>query len=513
VPDPVDLIVAHDVGTSGVKTVLTDLRGKVLAKHIEPYPTHFPRSGWAEQEAEDWWRAVCAGTRAVWGGHRGPGSLACVTFSTQMMGLVPLDAGGAVLRRPIIWLDGRASAEAAVIMRRFGGARLFAQLAGATLSGKDMMPKLRWLRFHEPETWRKMACFVDVGGYLMHRCTGRTAMEWTGASAYGFDLKSKKWMSGVMRMAGIASDKLPQLVRPIDVVGGASEDAAADLGVAQGTPIVAGMGDVPAAAIGSGAVGDGDGHLYLGTSGWVGIVTAGHPTGRHGVAVIQSGDPERNLMTAEMDSGGACIDWFADEMYRGRERELARRDVYAEIDRDAEASPPGSGSLLFTPWMCGERALNDPFLRAAFLNLGPEHHRESLARAVLEGVAFNFRWILEQLEQDFHLTPQTLRVVGGGARSAVWMQIIADVTQRRLEVVDDPQDAGAVGAALSAGVALGIHPSFASLRQLVRVTASFDPRPEDVPTYDFLFRRYQEAYRRLRGLYHALNRPSNDHSG
>jgi xylulokinase len=505
VPDSTDLIIAHDVGTSGVKTVLTDARGRIQAKHMEPYPTHFPRPGWAEQDAEDWWRGVCLGTRAVWSEGHPSGSLACVTFSTQMMGLVPLDARGAVLHRPIIWLDGRASAEATVIMRRFGGTRLFTQLAGATLSGKDMMPKLRWLRFHEPDIWKEMACFVDVGGYLLRRCTGRTAMEWTGASAFGFDLKSKRWMSGVMRMAGIASDKLPPLVRPIDVVGGASDAAAADLGVARGTPIVAGMGDVPAAAIGSGAVGDGDGHLYLGTSGWVGLITAGHPTGRHGVAVIQSGDPERNLMTAEMDSGGACIDWVADELYRGWDRELARRDVYAEIDRDAEASPPGSGSLLFTPWMCGERALNDPFLRAAFLNLGPEHHRESLARAALEGVAFNFRWILEQLEQDFHLAPRTLRVVGGGARSTVWMQIIADVTQRRLEVVDDPQDAGAVGAALSAGVALGIHPSFSSLRELVQVTASFDPHPEATPAYDFLFHRFQEAYRHLRGLYRAMN--------
>jgi len=501
-----DLIVAHDVGTSGVKTVLADAGGRVVAKHVEPYPTCYPEVGWAEQDASDWWRAVCAGTRAVLAGRDGAAP-ACLTFSTQMLGVVPVDGAGTVLRRPIIWLDGRAGAEAVAIMRRFGGARLFERLAGATLSGKDGMPKLQWLRRHEPDTWDRMACFVDVGGYLLLRCTGHSAMEWTGASAFGLDLKRKAWLSGIMRYAGIDVSKLPPLLRPNAVAGAAIPAAAADLGIPEGTPIVSGMGDAAAAAIGSGAIGDGEAHLYLGTSGWVVTITSGHPTGRHGVAVIQSGDPDRNLLIAEMETGGACLEWAANELFRARESGRPLGDAFAEMDAEAEAVAPGSDSLLFTPWMYGERVpVDDPLLRSSFINLGPEHRRGTLVRAILEGVAFNFRWILERLAQDFRLASPVLRVVGGGARSGVWMQIIADVTGRRLEVVEDPQDAGAVGAALAAGVALGMHPSFASLRATVRVSRSFDPRPENRATYDVMFRQYQAAYRQLRGLHHALNR-------
>lgn len=500
-------VVAHDVGTSGVKTVLTDLRGTVLARHIAAYPTHFPQPGWAEQEAGDWWQAVSEGTRAVVAAsHCTAGSVACVTFSTQMLGLVPMSAGGAVLRRPIIWLDARAAREAVTVMRRLGGKRVFSLLAGATLSGKDGIPKLRWLRYHEPSVWREMAYFLDVGGYLCYRCTGRMGMDWTEASVYGFDLKRKTWLTGVMRLAGIDPSKLPPLVRPADTVGPLTREAGDDLGLPAGTPVVAGLGDAPAAAIGAGAVSDNDGHAYLGTSGWIGVTTSRRLTGRHGIAAIQSGDPAFNLLIAEMETGGECFSWIATEMYRASDCRGGLRELYRRMDRDAEQVPPGSGSLLFTPWMYGERVpVNDTFIRSAFVNLGAGHHRETMVRAVLEGVCFNYRWSLERLGNDFRLAPAELRVVGGGARSTVWMQILADVTGRPVRTVADPQDAGAVGAALAAGVALGVHPGFASLRDMVRISATYQPRPENRGVYDFLFGEYQDIYRRLRGLYHTLN--------
>jgi xylulokinase len=502
--DPGTFIVAHDVGTSGVKSVLTDARGTVLARHITGYPTHFPQPGWAEQETGDWWRAVSAGSRQVTAALPTGGDVACLTFSSQMLGLVPMGADGTVLRRPVIWLDGRAGPEATAVMRRLGGPRVFSRLAGATLTGKDGIPKLRWLRDHEPEVWRGMACFLDVGGYLTYRCTGRMSMDWTEASVYGFDLRRKTWLTGIMRYAGIDPAKLPPLLRPTEIAGVLTREAAGDLGLRQGTPVVAGLGDAPAAAIGAGAVGPGDTHAYLGTSGWIGVTTAGHPTGRHGIAVIASGDPDHNLLIAEMETGGECFAWLAAEMYQADA--TGRPEAYRRMDADAARVPPGSGLLLFTPWMYGERVpVADTFLRSAFLNLGPGHHREHMVRAVLEGVCFNYRWTLERLGHDFHVTPARLRVIGGGARSAVWMQILADVTGLPVETVRDPENAGAVGAALAAGVALGIHPDFASLRGLVEAGSCAEPRPECGPVYDFLFGEYRHAYRRLRGFYHALN--------
>jgi xylulokinase len=504
---PGDLIVAHDVGTSGTKTVLTNASGRVLAKHMAAYPTHFPHPAQAEQEAGDWWGAIAAGTRAVLeGGGASVSSIAGVTFSSQMLGVVPMADDGTVLRRPIIWLDGRADEQAAAVMRRFGGPRLFGRIAGATLSGKDGIPKLRWIKEREPEVWRRMARFLDVCGYLVYRCTGRMAMDWTEASAYGLDLKKKTWLTAIMRYAGVDPAKLPDLVPPNQVVGGLTRDAAPALGLLEGTPVIAGMGDAPSAAVGAGAVGDGDGHVYLGTSGWIGVTTARHPTGRHGIAVIQSGDPALNLLIAEMETGGECVRWMADELFAEEERAAGQQGAFRLMDHEAAEVPPGSGGLLFTPWMYGERVpVTDTTVRSAFLNLGADHHRSNLVRAVFEGVAFNYRWILDRLRHDFHAPLPSLRVVGGGARSRVWMQILADVTQRPVETVRHPQDAGAVGAALAAGVALGQHRDFGSLRDLVRLEARYDPQVATASVYDFLFAEYQDAYRRLRGLYRTLN--------
>lgn len=502
-----EYIVAHDVGTTGDKAVLTDTRGRVLAKHLVHYPVVYPGADRAEQEGDAWWEAVASSTRAVLeSAGVAPGSVACLTFSTQMLGVVPMGADGLVLRRPIIWLDNRATRQAAAVMRRFGGPRVFARVAGAALGGKDGIPKLRWLKEMEPDVYRAMSCFLDVGGYLAYRSTGRMVMEWTGASVFGLDLKKKTWLAGIMRYAGIDPDKLPPLVRPDEVLGPLTEEAASALGLLSGTPVVAGIGDVPSAAVGAGAVRDGQGHVYLGSSGWVSVVTAGHPTGRHGIAVIQSADPAANLLLAEMETGGECVRWMADEVYRAEERTLGQDGVFRLMDREAADVPPGASSLLFTPWMYGERVpVHDTFVRSAFLNLGVGHHRESLVRAVFEGVCFNYRWILDRLRHDFAVDLPDLRVVGGGARSAVWMQVLADVTNRRVETVRDPQDAGAVGAALAAAVGLGIHPDVGFLRDLIEVEAEYLPREGPAPEYDFLFDEYRDAYRRLRGLYRKVN--------
>jgi xylulokinase len=504
---PGELIVAYDVGTTGTKAVLVEASGRVLGSSLRGYPTHYPRPDWAEQDAEDWWGAVCATTRELLDstGVR-PADVDCMTFSSQRLGLVPMGAGGRVLRRPIIWLDNRATLQARRMMRRFGGSKVFARVAGAALGGKDGIPKLLWLRDEEPDVQRAMRCFVDVNGYLLHRATGRLVMEWTGASVFGLNLKKKRWLSGIMRYSGIDVNKLPPLVRPVDVVGPLTKEAASACGLLEGTPVVAGAGDIPSSAVGAGAVAEGDGHLYIGSSGWASVVTGRTLTGRHGMAVIQSADPKRNLLIAEMETSGFCVQWIADELFAAEVERVGRDEVYRMLDRLVEDVAPGSGCLVFTPWMYGERVpLCDTFVRGAFLNLGVDHHRGDLVRAVYEGVAYNFRWTLEVLEHDFGVRLPRLRVVGGGAKGAPWMQILADVTGRRVETVAHPQDAGAVGVALTAAVGLGLYPDFESLASVVTAERTFEPHAEHAAIYDFLFATYKEVYRDLRGLYRRVN--------
>lgn len=500
-------IIAHDVGTSGNKAVLVDIEGRVHGKCFEPYKTYYPCPGWAEQEPEDWWKAVSRTTKLLLE-HTGvsPKDVLCVTYATQMLGIIPMDSQAGLLRRAIIWLDNRACQQAERLMRRFLGPRVFALIAGATLCGKDGLPKLLWLKEMEPHIYNRMCCFLDVAGYLFYRSTGNMLMELTGASVFGIDLKKKTWLNSIFRYMGLEPGKFPPLVRSIDKVGELTREAAADCGLLPGTPVIAGAGDAPCAAVGSGAVGEGEGHVYLGISGWVGVVTRRILQGKCGAATIHSADPDKTFLFAETEAAGGCIQWIADEFYKAEKKDPNIRNVYAIMDDEVATVPPGSNYLLFTPWIYGERApVDDCYVRAAFLNLSAEHTREDMLRAVYEGVAYNIRWIVDIVEREFKFPLPSLRVIGGGAKGKPWMQILADVTHRKVETVCDPQEAGAVGAALVAAVGLGIYPDFESLKKVVKVEAAFEPQPANTEVYDSLFRSYQEAYRSLRGFYRRLN--------
>lgn len=500
-------IIAHDVGTSGNKAVLVDTGGNVRGKCFQPYEVYYPRSDWAEQEPEDWWNAVSNTTkRLVEETGVPPADVLCITHSTQMLGIVPMGAEEAPLRRAIIWLDNRACHQAERAMRRFIHARVFSLVAGATLCGKDCVPKLLWLKAEEPDTYNRMRCFLDVNGYLIHRSTGNMVMEWSGASVFGIDLRKKRWLTGVFRYLGLDPEKLPPLVRSVDKVGVLTREAADALGLLEGTPVIAGAGDAPCAAVGSGAVAEGEGHVYLGTSGWVGVVTERTPRGKCGAATIHSADPNKAFLIAETETAGACLQWLADHLYRAEKSDPSIPDIYAFLDEEVVRVPPGSHYLIFTPWMYGERApIGDCSVRSSFLNLSADHSRENMLRAVYEGVAYNIRWIIEIVERRFKFPLPTLRVIGGGARSAPWMQILADVTSRKIEAVRYPQEAGAVGAALVATVGLGIYPDFDALKNVVQVEKVFEPTKDNHQIYDSLFRSYQEAYGSLRGFYRRLN--------
>lgn len=505
-------IIAHDVGTGGNKAVLVDTEGHIHATAFQPYPVHYPRSDWAEQDPEDWWNAVALTTQqALAQSGVAPRDVQAVIYTTQLLGIVPMGHVGAgaacePLRPAIIWLDGRAPEQAQRIMRKFLGKGAFAALAGAELSGKDGLPKLLWLKEHEPQVYQRMTCFLDVNGYLTYRATGQRVFEWSCASAFCLDLKKKDWMRWLIRYIGLDQDKFPPLVRSTDRVGGLTAEAARQCGLLEGTPVFGGMGDAPGAAVGSGAVGEGEGHIYLGTSGWVGVVTRRTPTGRHGVVSIHSADPGKALLFAEMETAGACLKWIADEFYRHEQADPAIPNVYALMDQDVCTIPPGSDFLVCTPWMYGERSpVADTWVRATFFNLSADHSREHMLRAVYEGVAYNLRWMIDIVEQHFGFPLPVLRVIGGGALGAPWMQIIADVTGRRVETVAHPQEAGAVGAALTAAVGLGLYPDFESLKDIVRVARAFEPQACNAQVYDVLYRAYQRIYNCLRDLYREVN--------
>lgn len=498
------LVLAFDVGTSGCKATLVNEEGKLQGTTFEPYPTHYPRPLWAEQNPEDWWQAVCVTTRRLLDQQQvSPSQISGIAFSTQMINLLPVDREGNPLRPCISWLDGRAEEEAEQVMRKVGGRAIFAALVGVAITGKDVLPKYLWLKKHEPHIYQQAAALMDCSGYLLARASGRLVAEWTVSSVTGvFNLKTKTWDTTLMRFLGLDTSKFPELVLPFEQVGGLTHRAAQEMGLLEGTPVFGGAGDAMTAAVGSGAVGEGEGHLCLGTSGFVGIVTSKRVVGKRGIPTIQSADPRMLLLIAETETAGACLKWAAREFFQREPDD----ETYARMDREVSRIEAGSAKLLFTPWMYGERTpIADERLRAAFINLGANHSYAHLLRAVYEGVGYNIRWIVENIEELYGFRPNPLRTMGGGAKGLPWVQIVADITGRTLECVAEPQQTTALGAAYLAMVGLKWLPSIEAVKKLVQVTHTVRPQESTRAVYDELYAIFKQIYPQLKGIYHRLN--------
>lgn len=505
-------ILAHDVGTSNNKAVLVDVEGRVHGKCMMPYDISYPQPGWAEQSPDDWWKAVTETSKQVIAETKvSPEDILCIVFSTQLLGIVPMDATGNRLGEGIIWMDNRAPEEARWIMNKFLGETVFAMVAGASINGKDVMPKLLWIKNNQPEIYSRMKCFLDVNSYLIYRCTDKMVMSWADASVVGIDLKSKKWMTGIFKYLGLDIAKFPELISPIGKVGGLTAEAARQMGLLEGTPVMAGGGDCQGAAVGSGAVGDGEGHISIGTSAWVGVMSKKHLTGKNGIATIQSSDPGKLLLMAQMELAGGCLKWLSDGICKVEKNDPSITNVFGFMDDQIGNVPAGSDYLIFMPWMYGERSpIADPYIRSGFVNLTHEHTREHMMRAVYEGVAYNIRWAVERVENEYKFPLPSLRIMGGGSLGHPWMQIIADVTGKRVETVHNPQEAGAVGIAMAAAVGLGIYKDFDSLKQVVTVDKTFIPQTQNRQIYDLLYSSFRELYPSLRKFYLKLNKQRTD---
>ncbi len=488
-----DLFIGHDLGTGGVKSVLVDARGRRLADAIASYPLSRPEPGWAEQDPDDWWRAVAETTRQLARATDG-GTVRAMCFAGQMLALAPLDAAGRPTRRAISWLDGRAEAEARKMTRRLGGERLLRLLAGASPTGKDIVAKIAWIAAHEPEVFGATRAFCDATGTLVARATGKLCMDPTAAGATGvLALSSGRWSKLLARATGLPLDKMPALVPSTDVAGELTPEAAAECGLLPGVAVAMGMADIPAAAVGSGAVNAGDGHVYLGTSAWIGV-TLDKPRSvpRAGIAVVPAASPGAFLLIGESETAGACREWVA--------RAVGVTGA-GELDALIERAEPGARGLVFAPWLFGERSpVSDATVRGGFLGLTLDHGPEHLVRAVHEGVALNLAWILDEIATLGVACP-TLRAVGGGAQSDTWLQILADATGRHIERVAGPRHAGAIGAALVGAVAVGALGSIAAIRDVVRLERVFAPRAD-------LADRYAALGAALRGAYPLLSRVS-----
>ncbi len=517
-------ILAHDMGTSSNKAMLVTVFGEIVDSTKKEYPLYAPEPGFAEQEPYDWWNAICETSRLVIEKTGvNPQDIVGVTFSSQMQGLVLVSPEGEPLRRAISWVDSRGGD----IMRekiwtwpRIQGYNIFRLLrflnitgGSPGLAGKDIIGKILWLQRHEPETIAKTYKYLDPKDLIIYKMSGKYVKS-TDLAVVWWLLDTRKnrncWNPKLCKMVGIEMDMLPEVKASREIAGYVTETAAKVTGLLPGTPVITGAGDISAAALGSGAVENGRMHIRIGTSGGV----AGHFTRRkiditHYAGCIGSAYPEKYYLgIGTQDTLGICLEWIKNKVIYHTQKLLEEYQVdklYAVLDKLVQRVKPGADGLIFTPWLYGERCpLNDDTLRGGLYNFGLNHTRDHIIRAVFEGIAMNVRWALEIMENLFKPVKE-LSFVGGVALSDTWCQIIADITDRIIHQVTDPQQAAGKGVALLASWSLGYIKTFEEIGEHVKIKHTFYPNPANRQVYDNHYQAFKKIYINNRKWYAMMN--------
>jgi xylulokinase len=378
------------------------------------------------------------------------------------------------------------------------------------MSAKDQIPKIMWIKEKEPEIFAKASKFIDVKDYLIYKCVREYFVDWSCASVDGmFNMKTNRLEKDIIEKIGLTEERLAKVVKTTDVVGNLTKEASHELGLTENTRVVCGCGDVPAVGIGSGAIKNGDPHLYMGSSGWIALHTDKPLFDLSGVGTICSGDPSKLLLLGQMENAGACLKWFKDELCEAEKRTAQEtgKSVYQILDEEANQSPPGAKCLIFAPWILGERCpFIDSKVRGGFMNLALNHTKKDMVRAVMEGVAYNTRWVQELFEVNLKQKITSLNGVGGGAKSAIWLHIFADVLGKPIKQIHVLQDVGTVGVAMVAAVGLGVYKDFDQLEKIFKVKATFNPIEENTKNYTRLFDAFKKVYKGLTPIHNLLNR-------
>lgn len=513
-------ILAIDLGTSGPKAALVTHDGEVLAWEFEPVQLHLLQGGGAEQNAVEWWEAIGAATRRLTA-TTGITRVAAVGATAQWSGTVAVGDDDLPLTNAIIWMDSRGASDIHTLVAGrptvagYGLAKLatWIRLTGGApgLAGKDSLAHILYLRRARPDVYRSTSIFLEPKDYINLRLTG--------VRAASFDSITLHWLTDnraidqiayapqLLALTGVERAKLPDLRRATAILGPLTAKAAEHLGVEPGAPVAVGSSDVHSAAVGAGAIRDYDANLYVGTSSWLVCHVPFKRTDLfHNMASLPSAIPGKYLLTNEQECAGACLTFLRDNLlFADDELATSRPDgFYAALNRMVEREAPGSGGLIFTPWLYGERTpVEDHTLRGGFHNLSLTTTRAQMARAVMEGVAYNMRWLRDAVRRFMRRSPGTIIMTGGGAQSAVWCQIFADVLGCPIHQATHPLLANVRGAALIAAVAIGCQ-SFDRIR--APIAATFHPRHEHRRTYDELFHAFVRIYRQNRHIYARLNR-------
>ena len=483
-------VIGFDVGTQSLKGVLVDPDGVSVAETARSYDVAYPEPGWADQDAEAWIGAlkdVLAELLARSGVTRD--EIGTIGFASQVDGVVAVGSDGRPLRPAILWLDRRAEKQTAALGERIGEAELFA-LTGLNLDSSHVAPKILWLREREPEVYAQAQALLLPGSYVVHRLTGAAVVDFSNASSSMlYDVREQDWSPRMLELADLDRERLGRVAAAREVAGTLTSEAAAELGLTTRTKVVVGCGDEHGACLGAGLVRP---HLVCDITGTAEpvAVAADAPVFDDTKLVETHAHADERLWLIENPGfvSGGSVRWFSDNI---------AKLGYEDMTPGAEAIPPGSEGLVFLPALSGAMTPSwNGNARGVFFGISMKHDQHHFTRALFEGCTFGFRDIIERFDA-MGIGGEEVRVVGGGAKSRLWLQMKADATGRLLKTLANPE-ATALGAAMLAGVAEG---TFASLddaaERVVELGDEFEPDPDNKAAYDESYGTYQDLYSTL----------------
>ena len=530
-------ILAIDHGTSGAKTAIVSTQGNVIDWEFEEVPLHLIGRQGAEQDPDDWWNAiVTTSKKLIDKGHVPVEEIVGICNSSQWAGTVAVDKNGHHLMNSIIWMDTRGAPYIKELNKgliKVSGFSLFKALkwieitGGApSIVGNDPIGHILLIKDKYPDIYEKAYMILEPQDYVNLRLTGQFAASEVPIHMHFItdirDINNIHYSKKLLKKLKIEPEKFPQLKKSIDILGSIKPEVADLLGLSKETKVVMGAPDIPTAIIGSGAIADYQGHIYLGTSDWLICHVPYKKTDLfHIMTSVPSAIPGRYFFLNEQQVAGAALQFLRDKILYHKDELLKEEevpDVYKIFDKIAEKVPAGSNNLIFTPWLYGERSpIEDLTIRGGLYNHSLEMTREHIIRAILEGIAYNIRWLFMYVEKNIQkwvmkeranmtkkdfVMPE-LNIIGGGAQSNVWCQIFADVLNRKIKQVKNPIQANARGAAFIASVGLGFI-DWNDIPKYTEYSNIFTPNPKNREIYDKLFKEYINIYKTTHKLYKRL---------
>ena len=516
-------VLAIDLGTGGPKVAIVSFAGDIEGHEFEPTTLILGDGGKAEQDPDEWWDAITVAVQRLLARNLVPISdIEAVSVTAQWSGTVPVDAQGKALMNALTWMDSRGSRYVGDIV---GGAlkvqgydvrraRTWIQRSGGlpSKSGKDPVAHILWIKNERPDIYRQTHTFLEPADYLNLRLSGRTVSSHDCITAHWLtdnrDRDHITYDDDLIEISKIDRSTLPELVPSASVIGTVTAEVAASWGLLPKTKVVTATADVHSAVVGSGALADFEGHLYIGTSSWLSCHVPWKKTDVfNNQAAIPSALPGRYFIANEHETAGECLDFLIDRVIFADDSLNTPRpdDPYAAVEALAAGVPAGSNGVIFTPWLNGERTpVDDHTIRGGWHHVSLSNTRADLVRAVYEGVAFNSRWLLDVVEKFAKRELESLNFIGGGARSELWCQMHADVLNRDINQMVEPQQANARGAALLAAVALS-RTRVEDLGAQVKVHQTFHPDPTNRERYDALYPQFKALYKANKQIHAQLD--------